>query len=408
MESFDHDNTDQDLLARYAEQADENAFGKLIERHLGSVFQSAMRRLGNRECSEEVALNVFSILSRKARSLVDHPKLGAWLQQTTIFESAKASRKNEAHRRKMMAYEDHLNANEFSDGVWNDAAQWLDSALTILTELDLRLLQLHYVEGHSYREVGEILNVTEGASRVRAKRALARLSDWFQKRGFGLESSSLNSRLEQNAPTSLTTNRTMKVIHKADLAFELKGTHADTIRRMIAEAPTFLPDATPEQLVAEFVHGKNRMAAFLALCERGKAVLPAVRSGFEHSDWNVRRWCAVVADNFADTETLQALVPLLNDQKSQVRVFAVHALSCEQCKDGPNPIDATPMLLERIAKDESIKVRRQAVAMLAHHRTPDPRVVPIFRKVLAEEDDRKLRLHAEQGLQRYEEAGVEA
>ena len=186
----------------------------------------------------------------------------------------------------------------------------------------------------------------------------------------------------------------------------LEAAHASTIRRMIREAPPFRPQATPEELVAEFANGENRMAAFLALYALGDEVLPAVREGLKHANWQVRRWCALFADNFADAETLHALVPLLRDPKSQVRLWAAHSLSCESCKDGPNPIDAIPLLLERIELDASIKVRRQAVAMLAHHRTPDPRVLPVFKRIMAEEDDRKLRLHAGQGLKRYAETGL--
>ncbi len=186
----------------------------------------------------------------------------------------------------------------------------------------------------------------------------------------------------------------------------LEAAHASTIRRMIREAPPFRPQATPEELVAEFANGENRMAAFLALYALGDEVLPAVREGLKHANWQVRRWCALFADNFADAETLHALVPLLRDPKSQVRVWAAHSLSCESCKDGPNLIDAIPLLLERIELDASIKVQRQAVAMLAHHRTPDPRVLPVFKRIMAEEDDRKLRLHAEQGLKRYAETGL--
>ncbi len=186
----------------------------------------------------------------------------------------------------------------------------------------------------------------------------------------------------------------------------LEAAHASTISRMIKEAPPFRPVAAPEELVAEFANGENRMAAFLALYARGHEVLPAVREGLKHANWHIRRWSALFADNFADAETLHALVPLLHDPKAQVRVWAVHSLSCESCKDGPNPVDAIPLLLERIKLDESIKVRRQAVAMLAHHRTPDVRVLPVFKEIMAEEDDRKLRLHAEHGLKRYADAGL--
>jgi HEAT repeat protein len=184
------------------------------------------------------------------------------------------------------------------------------------------------------------------------------------------------------------------------------GTHAATIRRMIDEAPPFRPDATPDELVAEFANGQNRMPAFLALYSRGKEAVPAIRAGLTHSDWNIRRWCASLADNFADAELFRALVPLLDDPKAEVRVWAVHSLSCETCKDGPNPIDAVPLLLDRIASDVSMKVRRQAASMLAHHRSPDERVLPVFKRVLAEESDRKLRLHAEQGIRRYAAAGL--
>ena len=189
---------------------------------------------------------------------------------------------------------------------------------------------------------------------------------------------------------------------------ELDGAHASAIRRMIKDAPPFRPWAAPEELVAEFANGQNRMAAFLALYGRGPEALPAVREGLQHSNWHIRQWSAILADNFADGETLRALTRLLHDPKAEVRVWAVHSLSCDRCKDGPNPVDAVPLLLERIERDSSIKVRRQAVAMLAHHLTPDPRVLPMFRKIISEQDDAKLRLHAERGLKRYRTVGLGA
>ena len=186
----------------------------------------------------------------------------------------------------------------------------------------------------------------------------------------------------------------------------LEAAHAATLRRMLAEAPHFRPDATPEQLVDEFKNSANRMAAYLALYARGNESLPAIREGFKHANWQVRKWCALFADNFADAETLRAIVPLIYDPKSDVRSCVVHSISCESCKDGANPVDPIPLLLERIKRDESIKVRRQAVGMLAHNRRPDPRVMPVFKEVLANENDRKLRLHAERGLQRYASLGL--
>jgi len=187
---------------------------------------------------------------------------------------------------------------------------------------------------------------------------------------------------------------------------ELDGDHAAVIHRMLKDAPPFRPQAASEELVAEFANGQNRMPAFLALYSRGAEALPAVRQGLQHANWHIRHWSAILADNFADDETFRALTPLLHDPRAEVRVWAVHSLSCEKCKNGPNPVDVIPLLLERIEQDPNIKVRRQAVAMLAYHRTPDPRVLPIFKRIVLEEADNKLRRHAEQGLKRYGMAGL--
>src|SRR5688572_14662019 len=105
---------------------------------------------------------------------------------------------------------------------------------------------------------------------------------------------------------------------------EMEGAHASAIRRLIKDAPPFRPEASPEELVAEFANAKNRMAAFLALYTRGVKALPAVREGLKHANWQIRRWSAILADNFADGATLQALTPLLRDPKPEVRAWAVH------------------------------------------------------------------------------------
>ncbi len=167
---------------------------------------------------------------------------------------------------------------------------------------------------------------------------------------------------------------------------------------------TRLP-ASPEELVGAFVDSEKRFPAYCALQKMGRAALPAVREGLKHGNWQVRRWCAMYLDQNADAESLERLIPLLRDPKSLVRLWAVHSISCEECKEDECPVDVVPLLIERIEIDESIRVRRMAVAMLAI-RAPDARVLPAFKMVLDQDSDRKLRLHAETGLHRYREAGL--
>lgn len=62
-------------------------------------------------------------------------------------------------------------------------------------------------------------------------------------------------------------------------------------------------------------------------------------------------------------------------------------------------------LIERIERDESIRVRRMATIMLAMAKPP-PRSVAVFHWLLERETDRKLRQHAKWGLARCREAGL--
>ncbi len=157
-------------------------------------------------------------------------------------------------------------------------------------------------------------------------------------------------------------------------------------------------------LVEQLESSETRWSAWKRLEEMGGAAAPAVREGLRHGHWQVRKWCAAFLDHHADPETIPELLPLLHDPKSDVRLWAVHSLSCDRCKVDENPVDFVPHLIDRIERDESIRVRRMAVLMLTIH--PDARAMRVFGRILNEETDRKLRNHAEWGMKRCREAGL--
>ncbi|HSR42408.1 MAG TPA: HEAT repeat domain-containing protein [Longimicrobiales bacterium] len=103
------------------------------------------------------------------------------------------------------------------------------------------------------------------------------------------------------------------------------------------------------------------MVAYQALVDLGSEALPAVRAGLGNGHRQVRKWSAMVLDRVADSESLAALVPLLRDPRADVRLWAVHSLACDHCReDVACPVVAVPHLIERIEVDESIRVRRMA------------------------------------------------
>ena len=161
----------------------------------------------------------------------------------------------------------------------------------------------------------------------------------------------------------------------------------------------------PFALIDSMTAPDTRFSAYQALVDLGEDALPAVRRGLQHDDWQVRKWSAMVLDQVADAESLAALVPLLRDPKADVRLWAVHSLACDHCKDDVAcPVDAVPHLIERTEVDESIRVRRMAAIMLGTDYA-DPRAIPTLRR-LTKDPDGKLRRHAARGLARYAELGL--
>lgn len=145
---------------------------------------------------------------------------------------------------------------------------------------------------------------------------------------------------------------------------------------------------------------EDRFGVYRDLVTLGAEALPAVREGLKSRDKHVRHWSLIVMDRLADSESLLDVIPLLQDPVDQVRIWAVHTLACNHCRDGVEcPVDVVPHILERAERDASLRVRNMAVIMLSRELS-DRRAIPVLESVLEKESDSKIRLHAQEGLER--------
>jgi HEAT repeat protein len=149
----------------------------------------------------------------------------------------------------------------------------------------------------------------------------------------------------------------------------------------------------------------QRWAAWHELMAAGMPAAAAVREGLSHPDWHVRRGAALYADHHPDPALLERLKLTLNDPHAKVRLFAVHALACEPCKPGGNPVDAIPLLIRALKEDRAIRVRRHA-ALLLTQQPLERRVLRAFRWSLQHETDEKLLRAVRRGLRAAEQAAT--
>ncbi|MDB6027088.1 MAG: polymerase, sigma-24 subunit, subfamily [Verrucomicrobiales bacterium] len=259
------------LLREYVELGSEDAFAVLVARHINKVYSVALRHTGNPHQAQEITQVVFVILARKARSLGKRVILEGWLYQTARL-TALASVRSELRRahREQEAYMQSV-SNETESDPWPQIAPLLDTAIASLNETDRHAVVLRFIYGKSTKEVGAVLGVNEGATRLRLHRAMEKLRRFFDKRGIISTSETLAGAITahavQSAPLGLTKIATALALAKAPVVSGTiltltKGTlkmiaWTKVKTAVVAGAVVLLATATTSVIIKEIRHRAN-------------------------------------------------------------------------------------------------------------------------------------------------------
>jgi HEAT repeat protein len=116
-------------------------------------------------------------------------------------------------------------------------------------------------------------------------------------------------------------------------------------------------------------------------------------AGLVDGRWEVRRASAFWLLQNPDPADFERLLPLLHDPRARVRQAVVIALALAHA----GTADVLPRLLERALADESLRVRRQTVSLLAW-RLPHPDLEGFFAGLAERESDAALVRYARAGV----------
>jgi HEAT repeat protein len=129
-------------------------------------------------------------------------------------------------------------------------------------------------------------------------------------------------------------------------------------------------------LVEQLAEKHLAQAALKELMAAGPAATAALRRGLRHDEPMVRMRSCMVLDHYLDEAAIPDLLANLSHPEGRVRAWALHALSCDQCKEGecrPDEDETIPVAVRMLREDRSRKVRTIAahLAGLAVHRRED-------------------------------------
>lgn len=175
---------------RRLKRRDEAAFSELVEQHKTMVFAVTFRMLKSVEDAEDVAQEVFVSVFKGLDSFRDESSLRTWIYRIALNHA-----RNRLRTRARRAWDAHRSVD---DDPWMDAQHHVESPVSTqgdpvraaerretadqiqrgLERLDQGARQMIVwcdLEGRSYNEISELLNVPTGTVKSRIYRARAAL-----------------------------------------------------------------------------------------------------------------------------------------------------------------------------------------------------------------------------------------
>ena len=166
---------DEDFVKK-ASEGDVESFEKIFRSYSDYVYNVALRILQNREDAQEVTQEVFMSVYRNLKNFHFKSKLKTWIYRITINMAISRSKKQSKINGRTVDYDDTSisgNPLSFLDERMEkeDKESIIKKLLDILTPEQRACIVLRNIEGLSYQEIAQVLDVNINAVRSRLKRA---------------------------------------------------------------------------------------------------------------------------------------------------------------------------------------------------------------------------------------------
>jgi RNA polymerase sigma-70 factor (ECF subfamily) len=174
-----HLEEEQRLIQRA--QKDPRNFGPLYEKYHEQIFRYIYQRMDDQELAFDVTSQVFmKAMSHIGKFEYRGLPFSSWLYRIAKSELYQSFRDKTAQRTvNIESYHIFEIMEDFEDENNDVQKHRLVSCLPLLKEKDLQLIELRFFEKRSFKEIGEILDITENNAKVKSFRALEKLKQLY-------------------------------------------------------------------------------------------------------------------------------------------------------------------------------------------------------------------------------------
>lgn len=174
-------------LVRSARAGDAAAFEQLVRRHLRAAYSVALGVTNDPSDAEDVTQDAFIAALERLDECQDPERFSGWLLRIVRNRALNLRRAQavRAARPLAEAVDAKSASNPERDASRALLREDLTAALGELTETQRQVVLLHDLEGYRHREIGDLLGISEGASRFHLSTARAALRGLLTERQKG-------------------------------------------------------------------------------------------------------------------------------------------------------------------------------------------------------------------------------
>ena len=174
---------DETAMIRQA-QANPEAFRPLYEKYFKKIFLFVLHRVGDKALTADITSQVFlKALLHLDRYAFRGLPFSAWLFRIALNECHDFFRKHKRHR--VVSLDEHTIQNLHEEltaaARQEDLEQQLPLILQQLSPDELQIIELRYFDQRPFREVADILGISETYAKVKVYRALDKMKKRFLK-----------------------------------------------------------------------------------------------------------------------------------------------------------------------------------------------------------------------------------
>jgi RNA polymerase sigma-70 factor (ECF subfamily) len=175
---------EEELIIRKAQQ-DPKEFRALYERYYKSIFRFVLHRVGEKELTADLTSQVFlKALQKLHQFQFKGFPFSSWLYRIAVNECNDFFRKNKRNRMVLLEEEhaEMLYEEMFGNEILNELKAKLPRVMERLAIGEIQYIELRFLEERSFKEVAEIIGVSENYAKVKTYRVLDKMKKMFLRK----------------------------------------------------------------------------------------------------------------------------------------------------------------------------------------------------------------------------------